>query len=211
MAMTLNGSTQYYEAASAVLTAVPLTLAAWFNVANVTASHTLISLDTNGGADRFMLQADGATASDPVVAFTAQGGTTRQSVANGFTANVWHHGAAVFSATNNRLAYLNGTAGTAQTNTITPSGINRTNIGSRWATTRGSFCNGSIAEAAAWNVALTAAEIASLALGVKPSRIRPQSLVMYVPAIRSVIDIRAGLAFTASGSPTVGVHPRSIG
>ena len=65
------------------------------------------------------------------------------------------------------------------------------------------------AGAGIWNVALTAAEIASLAKGFSPRLIRPQSLAFYAPLIRETLDIRGGLTLTDSGS-TVADHPRII-
>ena len=59
-----------------------------------------------------------------------------------------------------------------------------------------------------WNAALTDAEIASLAKGYKPTRIRPQSLVFYAPLIRDLQDTRGSLAITNNNSATVANHPR---
>lgn len=67
---------------------------------------------------------------------------------------------------------------------------------------------GDLADISAWNVALTGAEIASLAKGFSPRRIRPQSLVFYAPLLRNLQDLRQGLALTAVNSPTVANHPR---
>ena len=70
--------------------------------------------------------------------------------------------------------------------------------------------DGQIAEAAIWNVALTDGEIASLAKGFKPTRIRPQSLVFYAPLIRNLQDTRKGMALTNNNAATVAAHPRVI-
>jgi hypothetical protein len=53
--------------------------------------------------------------------------------------------------------------------------------------------DGRTAEVGIWNAALTAAEIASLAKGMTPDKIRPQSLVFYAPLVRDLIDVRGGL------------------
>jgi len=67
---------------------------------------------------------------------------------------------------------------------------------------------GTIAEPAIWNVALTDAEIASLAAGFTPDQIRPQSLQFYAPLVRNLIDVRGGRTITNVGSATVATHPR---
>lgn len=67
---------------------------------------------------------------------------------------------------------------------------------------------GLIAEVGIWSVVLSDDEIASLANGVAPIKVRPQSLVFYSPMIRNVQDVRGGLALTQTGSPTIAAHPR---
>ena len=65
-----------------------------------------------------------------------------------------------------------------------------------------------MAEVGVWNVALTAAEIASLAKGMTPDKIRPQNLVFYAPLVRNLIDQKGGLALTNNNGATVANHPR---
>lgn len=76
--------------------------------------------------------------------------------------------------------------------------------------TKGYF-DGDIAEAAIWNVALSDAEIAMLAKGLSPLRVRPASLVSYVPmngAASPVIDIVAGAGWAPSGITAASSNPR---
>ena len=65
-------------------------------------------------------------------------------------------------------------------------GSSEINIG-RFGTFGGHF-DGKIAECAAWNVALSAAEIASLAAKASPLLIRPSALKTYVPVLGYVTD-----------------------
>jgi hypothetical protein len=88
--------------------------------------------------------------------------------------------------------------------------VNRTGIG--YHITSGSrtvFTNGRIAEAAIWNEALNDDEIAALANGFRPSLIRPNKLVFYVPLVREVLDVRSALSLTTSGA-VVADHTRRI-
>ena len=71
-----------------------------------------------------------------------------------------------------------------------------------------SVTNGQVGEVGVWNVALTAAEIASLAKGVTCDKVRPQSLVFYAPLVRELIDVRGGRTITNNNTATVAVHPR---
>lgn len=69
--------------------------------------------------------------------------------------------------------------------------------------------NGDISEVAIYNVALTDAEVISLANGFKPTRVRPQNLRFYLPLIRNLQDIRNALTLTNNNSSTpANYHPR---
>jgi hypothetical protein len=72
----------------------------------------------------------------------------------------------------------------------------------------GAYWGGSIAEVGVWSVALSADEVAALAKGVTCGQIRPQSLVLYAPLIRSLGDVARGIALTNFGDATVAAHPR---
>jgi hypothetical protein len=213
MAYAFDGTDDYIEAASAVLTAAPLTMACWFRPVNTTTNFSLMSLSVDTGAtDRFVLQAAGAVTGDPVRLQITQGGTTSNAAtsSSGFTANTWYHAAGVFTSSTSRKAYISGVGGTADTTNLPPSGVNRTGIG--YHITSGSrtvFTNGRIAEAAIWDVALDDAEIAALAKGFRPSLIRPASLRLYVPLVREVADYSRGVALTTSG-PLVADHTRRV-
>ena len=105
--------------------------------------------------------------------------------------------------------YLNG--GNSVTNT-TSLAINASNTvriaAAQTATSIGNYSNGYIAEVGLWNVALTAEEIASLAKGMTPDKIRPQSLVFYAPLVRDLIDAKGGRTITNNNGATVANHPR---
>lgn len=211
MAYDFDGTDDYIEATSAVLTAAPLTLACWFNSDSATVSQALLSLSSANGQNRFILQAAGAATGDPVRAITtaANAGSNADSP-TGYTANTWHHAAATFQSSSHRRAFIDGVGGTAETTTRLPDQINSTRIGHTIvASARGQFTNGRIAEACIWNVALDDAEIASLADGYRPSLIRPSAIVFYAPLIREVADYERALSLTTSGA-LVAVHTRRI-
>lgn len=68
---------------------------------------------------------------------------------------------------------------------------------------------GEIAEVGHWSAQLGAAEIAALASGFSPGRIRPASLLFHAPIIRGTND-RFGLVPTVTGG-SVSDHPRLLG
>ena len=81
-------------------------------------------------------------------------------------------------------------------------------IGNRSSGTFDRGLDGRLAELAVWNAVLTAAEVASLAKGFRPQRIRPQSLVFCVPLLRTNQDIRNATAGTTTGATGGSAHPR---
>jgi hypothetical protein len=209
MAYEFNGTNQYLNTTTAPVVDEPLTMAAWFNVNNITVSNVLVSVCSNTAVSFHVLQANGTFTGDPVTANTNDGtGNVQAATTAAYTANTWQHACGVFSANNNRAAYLNG--GSSGTNTtsraVTPT---RVTIGARnSAATVGNYCAGLIAEVGIWNAALTAAEVASLAKGMTCDKVRPQSLVFYAPLVRDLIDYKGGLTITNNNTATVAAHTR---
>ncbi len=208
MARNFNGTSHYIEAASAVVAAEPLTMACWFRTSSSSAGQVKVSLSTSGGTARWTLFGR------PTVAMTASStnsaGTGGPATAGTVISGQWHHAAGVFTSSTSRTCYLDGIAGTTDTTAITVSGVNRTVIGARINSgAYGAYDAGDIARVGIWSVALTAAEIASLAKGFCPCMIRPQSLSFFVPLLGAAADLRGGLTLTDTGT-TAADHPRII-
>lgn len=202
MARTFNGSDAYIAAAATPVSAVPITIACWANLANVTANHTLVSISDVGSDIRyFRLYAAGADAGD-FVKFDSRDGTLATAASSAaYSASTWQHFCGTSSAVNARAAYLNGANSGTNTTSVTPTLLDATDIGRLNRLTPTNFCNGSIAEVGIWSAALTDAEIASLAKGVSPRLVRPQSLAFYVPMVRDIFDFK-GLTLTPGGTAT---------
>lgn len=130
-----------------------------------------------------------------------------------FSSGNWNHAAVVFSPSTSITGYLNGVQDGQVTSTIAASiyaGTADLWIGAQFGISSATLLDGKISEAAIYNTNLTADEIASLAKGFKPYRIRPQSLVFYAPLIRDLQDTKGALAITNNNTATVAVHPRVI-
>lgn len=192
--------------AGAPVTAVPLTLACWFNTAADSTQKTLMSVGVANATHRCLLQIN----TNQLQAFAIGSISSSSNFTTAHTGNVWNHACGVFAATNSRTAYLNGSAATINTGSSTQNTFNDLRIGTRWNTTLGVYMRGLIAEVGIWNVALTADEIASLADGFACSRVRPQSLVFYAPLVREFSDKR-GATITNNSGTTVADHPRIYG
>jgi hypothetical protein len=190
-------------------------MAAWFNPVNVTEDHILISCSRSSTSDNwFLLAANGVTAGDPVAASTITGGSEALALTTtSFSANTWQHACGVFSAANARAAYLNGGGVGTNSTSLTPTGIDRTYVG-RLTGFDGSLygsMNAAVAEAAIWNVALTADEVLQLAKGLSPLLVRPASLVSYWPIYGRQSpepDWAGNLPLTINGTMSQAAHTR---
>ena len=210
MAYAFNGTTQFLSTASAPTTAAPLTIYGRFNSSSDASNQTLAAIaNKTSDTNSFWMVAGGAQVDDPVRVITY--GTVSTSIADtttGFLINTWFDAAGVFSAINNRTAYINGGSSVTNTESQTPIGLNTFGIGVLNRLNIASYFSGGLAETAIWNAALTGGEVASLAKGFKPTRVRPQSLVFYAPLVRDLQDLRGALTITNNNSATVADHPR---
>jgi hypothetical protein len=204
MAYDFNGTNQFLEVGSAVVNR-PCTMAVWAYLDNVTHPRDFVSVSSKTQLAVLRLNVNGTQ-----FRIADQGNVN--AVANGGTvsANVWNHYAGVFVSGSSRTPYTNGVAGAENTTTVAAITPTFTNIGAFYAGTATAiqFMDGLIAEVGIWNAALTAAEIASLAKGMTPEKIRPQSLVFYAPLVRDLIDQKGGLTITNNNGATVANHPR---
>jgi hypothetical protein len=186
--------------------APPFTLSIRQNYPNITATRGVCGIYTSGStSNNFNLQ-NNANGTLQVIAFeTSDPGSPSVTLPG---ADIWWNALGLYASTTSRKAYANTTAGAEVTTSRNVTGVNSLVIGRRGNNIGVSF-TGKLAEFAIWNVALTDAEINSLSQGFKPSRIRPQSLLYYVPLVRNVQELYSGIPFTASATaPTVFDHPR---
>ena len=204
-------SSQYLGIALPVATSAPVTMVAWFNCDSIAANQVILCIsDYSGGqyGEWFMLNVNSAGAK-PVQAQVFDQNTVRTaSTSTGLTVGQWHHAAGVFAADNDRAVFIDG--GSKGTNTVaaSPDGVSHTAIGINW---RDGLpypdpFDGSIAEAAIWNVALLEAEVALLAKGLCPLFIRPQNIAGYWSLLRSDRDYFGVYNMTPVNSPTWADH-----
>ena len=219
VAWEFNDSTSRLELGSAVATALPLTFACWFsNISGESfGTPTLISVMEHTGVSFGDGWALGFDTGNPfrVMARTQTNFSTGTSLSlNGAGSGVisgWHHAAATFVSNASRTAWLDGIPGTVNTTNVAPNTPTRTNLGARYiAGALDSFYHGMIADAAIWNVELSPSEIAALASGVRPSRIRQGSLLMYLPLLASLADVARANVFVNTAAYAVRATPPKL-
>jgi hypothetical protein len=213
MSWDFDGTNDYMEATSAVLTAGPLTFSAWINVDTTGVSHRILSISSTTGNDRWSL----LVGTTNVITMQVGGSGTFATVSttNTVTAGTWHHVAGSWNTTANQpqQVWIDGVKSgpTASNRTPVAGNLNRTLLGSTYVSSAlTQYLNGRIAEAAIWDVVLSDAEVSSLAKGFRSDLIRPASLKLYLPLIREVQDVRAGLSFT-NNATAAAAHVRRIG
>ena len=196
----------------AVVSAAPCTFASWMRTNDLGVSQTIVSVGDSSKTNNYK-RLSWSQGQNAIIAQEAAGGSVFAATTAAATANTWHHAVAAFdSSSPYQIAWLDGGNKGTSTSDKTPSGIDQTGIGA-WA--RGSptqYFSGDLAEAAIWNVVLTDAEVAMLALGLCPLFVRPANLVGYWPIIGRYspeIDLVGGFDMTVTGA-TVSNHPRII-
>ena len=209
-----DASSQGLYVSSAAVTAVPFTMALWINTDDVTINPVMMSL-VNASDDQkyFSLEFRGAEAGDYVAAVARESTRYQTNSTAGLTANTWHHVCGVFASTTSRTIYLDGGNSATGTDSITPTGINRTSVGYLARYSPVAYFSGMLAEAAIWNDALTSSEVMSLAKGFSPLQIRPTALVNYWPLYgrhATEPDVIGASGMTLLNSPTKAEHPRII-
>lgn len=211
MARSNTGSTSnWFSHAAALKTNVPLTFAAWLKTPNITTSYDIVYMGDAAAGNYFML---GISTTSKVTAVVAPGDRTAFSTAS-IVADTWFHAAATFTNNTQRNAILNGVFGSAETNSATPSGVDRTHVGAydSGAARFGAF-NGSIAELGIWNTNLLTIDILMLSKGVSPLMVKPNNLLAYYPmhGIAGVAIDRIGkFDLTENGTMAIAEHTRQF-
>jgi hypothetical protein len=184
-----------------------MTIAAWTYPTTLGIAAAIVSAGVASGSNRNHIQL--APFGTFRIFSVGSSGTFSADGPSTVSQNTWHHLAGVFESTASRTAYVDGSAGTTTTtNCGSQATANSIVIGARWQGWLANYYRGGVAEVGIWNVALTAAEIASLAKGMTCDKIRPQSLVFYAPLVRDLIDAKGGLTITNNNGATVANHPR---
>ena len=203
MALLFNdSSSQYAEAASAAVSAYPLTIGVYAYIDDLSPTQTLVGLSNSASDTNYhALMVAGSKVRARTDAADADTTST-------LTVNTWHACMGVWTSAASRAAYLDGANVGTDTTSVTPSGLNRTSVGRTSKLTPANYMSGRLAKVAIWNVALSQKEREEYATGLDPRNIKPQSLVYYAEIFDDgLTDIVGGLSLTKTNSPTLAVNP----
>jgi len=177
-----DASSQFLEVDAAGVTAAPLTGTSWFNSNDATAAQAAFDLaDKDVDTDEWLFAIRGDVGGDPVDFIARDGATGTASSSTGYTANTWHHGAAIERSATDRSSFIDGGSEGTDATTVSPNNIDRTSIGRRGKATPGAYFSGQLAEAAIWNVDIGTTLLGALARGVNPFAVRPADRVFLAP------------------------------
>lgn len=213
MARALDpGAPDFLQDDTAIITAVPFTVCYWANDDIITSEDTFFWVGDKDATDEwFMLIFEGDRSGDPITVGAVAGGSLASGrTTTGFSAGVWHHAAGVFATSTDRSPFIDGGSKGNSTSDRTPSGLDRTTVGRRGDSSPSHQCDGTIAHVAVWNVDLTEQEIATLAAGFSPLRMRRDSLVGYWPINGQSPEynvVGTGVNLTVNGTPPVAEEP----
>jgi hypothetical protein len=176
-----TGTGEYLEVDATPLTAVPITVSAWCYPADTTNFKEILDITDKDNTDQWLVRL--ALGNDAKVwAFARDSGANNgiASTSTTYGANAWCHACGVFES-GGRAAFLNGGGKGTNATAKSPTGIDRISVGRAGDSTPSDPMQGRLAEIAVWDAALTDGEVALLARGVSPWRIRPGNLKLYYP------------------------------
>lgn len=212
MSRLFDDATPDYLQRSAVITAAPFTQVAWVRTDDATDSTQPVFGHGRADGTRNFYKCRLEIADSQWSFIGEQTMPGRNFQANTSTApsvNTWHHVAVVEASATDHRAFLDGAGKGTDTIDVAPKSIDTSWI-SRLDDGSPQHFSGNIAGVAIWNVALTDSEIATLAAGHSPLRVRRGSLIHFWPCNGGQSpepDIIGGASMTLFGTPTKDFEP----
>lgn len=215
MARDFNGTTGRLNLAGATIPGVSGTgafsISSWAQPDGITGIRNIFATGTAGVGYSAQLRQDAGDWSFYVLDNVTD---NLAAYVGGVSAGVWTHvGATLESAIGNMILYTSGVA--RQTTNLPGTGRTQNggehSIGVDGPDANVQFWDGKLAEVALWDVELTAAEMALLAVGFSPLFVRPASLQAYWQIIGNFspeIDRVGGFNMTLTATAGAAAHPR---
>jgi hypothetical protein len=216
MGLLLNGTTQYLTVASVPVTAVPLSMAFWMNGVAVSGQYYYMAISSTTSAQNDLFALTSAT--NTMSAETSNTAGSTDVVGNSsltLAASTLYHVCGVWASITSRVCYINGANSGSNATSCAPTAgdFNTCSIGALFEAGAGplNFTSANIYFPAIWNVALAAGDIASLAAGISPRKIRPANLVRYLRLTghnSPEPDLMNGTGWTVTAAPAQSANIR---
>lgn len=200
MAIILNGSTQYGTIASAVKTAVPLTMVGWVKFASLAAVQGILDLKQSTAAinaNHFRVDYDNG--SGHIRAVT---NASAAAHAAALSTGVWYQFIAEFVATNSRNVLVDGASAVNNNGSATPASINQTNLGRIGGSANSNYLNGKLCAVGIYGKSPLSAEERLRLQTLSPLLVSPSDLLAYWPLVSNGDAHLVGQNWTLVGSPT---------
>lgn len=209
-------SGQFMARTTAPVSTYPCTISVWYKPSNNTSNQSIVYLGSATDQRRFLIYRTSSVSNNfAAMDNRSNGGAVIQIIVSTTQLNsstTWYHVVGVYASATDRKLYVNGVFEASDTNSMTTTSLDKMGIGARAAPapSYGLYANAKIAEVAIWNVALSSAEILSLAKGANPQAVQPAALKSYIPLCTGLspdIDFLGGtIGLTNSPSASVD-HP----
>ena len=171
-------SSQYAEIGSAIKSGTGWTFACWVKRVSTTGTQGIFSIATASSGNNYY-RLDVATAD--LVRFRARTTGSSDALTTGIVGNTnWRFICCRSTSITSRSVWLD-TEKINSTTSRDPSGMTRTNLGCSGESSRTNFADMRIAVPCIWNVALSDADIDSLAAGAHPLAIQNADILSYWP------------------------------
>lgn len=197
----------------APVTGDPLVMACWINCSNIADEQAVMGIYDASVTNEWIVIFARGNASDKI-ASSVRSSAAGIQVANTTTAysqNTWHHVCLVYATATNHSIFIDGGSKATNTGLVNPLNLDRVRIGRTGDSTPSGAFDGRIAEPVIWNASLTDAQVAELATGINPLRVKPENIVFYPPCFNvssdPTIELIQGNDLTLDNTPATADHP----
>jgi len=218
LAVTGWSTSNFLRYAGSLAAGPPITMACRAMLPSIGYGPSLIGLFSSAATQTFRRQYSIGIGNTglPYALLGTDGGFAVTNGGGSVTAGVWSHICGRFTSAPEQAIFLDGGAKVTSSISGTPTSVDRFSVGviDSAALQNNALNTAQIAEAAIWGAALSDADIASLATGVSPLLVHPESLIGYWPLIGEVFPSRNLLSNVSvlglQGSLSAAPHPRVL-
>lgn len=201
-----GGSPSYLRNATTVVTAVPLSFAAFGNTDSAGSSAIIVAITGGNMAEVFRLSATTKATATTTAGASSATASSSTTISDG----TWYSFVGTFSSASSRAAYLDGGGKGTNATSRTPSGIVDTGVGLDYGGSGGPW-DGKLSDPGVWSVALSDDEAAAHGKFFSPLLVRLSGLENYWQVIGRQSPeppFFGELDLLLEGTPAVADHPR---